>query len=543
MTLKNGTTLLNGKYILLCKLGQGGFGCTYKARNVLLNKTVAIKEFFLSDYCNRDASTWRVTVGIDSKVSFVEKLKNRFIREAQTLANFKHPNIVSVTDVFKDNGTAYYVMDYIEGTNLEDKTKATPCLSEGQALKYIRDVCDALKYIHNKGHLHLDVKPGNIMVNKEDRAILIDFGSSKKFVEDSGGTTLTTFGLTPGYGAPEQHSENSCMFSQATDIYSVGATLYKLLTGNAPLDAMSRASERSQLPLPSYVSAPTKRAIMSALSLSRKDRPQTIDSFLKILDNSDSHDTKVITDHSGGIINNRRTWLISCSVIVALFLIVIGVRNSDKIGSLIANDSSDSITNTSAASEAVKADTLKTTSIHSEGKRLESNKTAETTITTDVVESEPAPLDKELIISEPNYNARYRIHCTKGLLTVTQTISGNTEQYNLKTNRNVDLKKILDQFEGLAYYWAACETGANIINEYGTCSEEYLKATIRLLSKSANALSVNRGNSPIAYDGAKSREKMLRDNLNNWNDNSPREIEMITWGMGENPIKTKDIQL
>lgn len=152
-------------------------------------------------------------------------------------------------------------------------------------------------------------------------------------------------------------------------------------------------------------------------------------------------------------------------------------------------------------------------------------------------------LNKTLVINEGYYHAKYEIICSKGSLDVTQTISGQTSKYHLKTNPNIELRQILDQFEGLAYFWAASETGVNIVNENGFYSEEYMDATIRLLSKSANAFSINRGNSPLAYEGTKSRRDMLTKIKYGRGEETFDDIERIVWGMGENPVTTKDIIL
>lgn len=162
-------------------------------------------------------------------------------------------------------------------------------LPEGRALKYVRQVADALAYVHSNNRLHLDIKPGNIMVDKSDNAILIDFGASKQYDEENGENTSTLVGKTPGYAPLEQMSNRVTNFFPATDIYALGATLYKLLTGVTPPDAAMLASGGEELaPLPSTVSANIRRAISATMSLKKDDRPQSIDGFLAIIDGAEA---------------------------------------------------------------------------------------------------------------------------------------------------------------------------------------------------------------------------------------------------------------
>ena len=128
MQLKPGAQLQNGKYVILRTLGQGGFGITYEAEQVLLHRKVALKEFFMKDCCERDESTSRVTVGTGTQRALVEKFRGKFLREAQMMAGMSNAHIVSVYDVFEENGTAYYVMENLPGGSLADKVRKTaPC--------------------------------------------------------------------------------------------------------------------------------------------------------------------------------------------------------------------------------------------------------------------------------------------------------------------------------------------------------------------------------------------------------------------------------
>ena len=277
MNLPTGTYLQGGKYRITRFIGSGGFGCTYEAFHTELEERVAIKEFFVKDFCNRDETTSRVSVATQSKRALVEKLRSKFKDEAKAMFRLRHPGIVRVSDVF--------VMDFIEGRSLQAIVEEEGRLPEHRALKYVRQVADALRYIHGHNRLHLDVKPGNIMVDGSDNAILIDFGASKQYDEENGENTSTLVGKTPGYAPLEQMSNRVVKFFPATDIYALGATLYKLLTGVTPPDAAMLASGGEELsPLPFTVSGDTRRAVSSAMSLKKDDRPQDIGDFLNILD-------------------------------------------------------------------------------------------------------------------------------------------------------------------------------------------------------------------------------------------------------------------
>ena len=283
MNLPQGTLLKHGEYRIERGLGQGGFGITYLAVQVGLNRRVTIKEFFMSDYCNRDAETSHVTAPSEGSKVLVAKFRNKFIKEAQSIASMKHPNIINIYDVFEENGTAYYVMEYLDHGSLADVVKRQGRLSEVDALSYIRQIADALSYIHARKMSHLDVKPDNILINEYNAAVLIDFGISKHYDNEDKQTSTTPVGISHGYAPLEQYKKGGVgTFSPATDIYSLGATLYKLITGTTPPDA-NDINDDGLPPLPSYVSVFTAKAIKQAMQPRRKDRPQSIEELLALL--------------------------------------------------------------------------------------------------------------------------------------------------------------------------------------------------------------------------------------------------------------------
>lgn len=290
------TLLQGGKYKIIRFINSGGFGCTYEAEHLMLEKRVAIKEFFVKDYCNRDDVTRHVTVGTQSKKALVTKLKKKFIDEAKALCRMQHPSIVKVTDVFEENGTAYFVMDYIDGRSLSEIVRKHP-LTEQSALDYIRQVSSALQYVHSNNRLHLDIKPANIMITAQGKAVLIDFGASKQYDEENGENTSTLMGKTPGYAPPEQMYNDVSRFTPATDIYALGATLYKMLTGITPPAANLLISGETLQPLPNNISEGVRKAIDAAMNMNKMQRPQSIADFMGIIDSGgEQEETELVAD-------------------------------------------------------------------------------------------------------------------------------------------------------------------------------------------------------------------------------------------------------
>ena len=282
--LSSESSLQGGRYRIVRMLGSGGFGITYLGTQTGLERNIVIKEFFMSGYCLRDEYSNLITVPTVSNVEFVERFKDKFLKEARHIAQLKHPNIVNIIDVFEENGTAYYVMDFIEGGSLVEKVQREGSLPENVAKRYILQIADALNYIHQRYMNHLDVKPGNIMLSRNDNAILIDFGLSKQYDSQTGHQTSTTpVGISHGYAPMEQYKEGGVSeFSPETDIYSLGATLYYLLTGARP--PVSQEINEDGLPLDQLkaknISWPTISAIINAMKPRRKERTHDINTFI-----------------------------------------------------------------------------------------------------------------------------------------------------------------------------------------------------------------------------------------------------------------------
>ena len=282
--LSSESSLQGGRYRIVRMLGSGGFGITYLGTQTGLERNIVIKEFFMTDYCLRDEYSNLITVPTVSNVEFVERFKDKFLKEARHIAQLKHPNIVNIIDVFEENGTAYYVMDFIEGGSLVEKVQREGSLPENVAKRYILQIADALNYIHQRYMNHLDVKPGNIMLSRNDNAILIDFGLSKQYDSQTGHQTSTTpVGISHGYAPMEQYKEGGVSeFSPETDIYSLGATLYYLLTGARP--PVSQEINEDGLPLDQLkeknISWTTISAIINAMKPRKKERTHDINTFI-----------------------------------------------------------------------------------------------------------------------------------------------------------------------------------------------------------------------------------------------------------------------
>ena len=298
-TLQQGT-VLHGKsreYKIEKVLGQGSFGITYLATtkvqvqeslgSLQAEMKVAVKEFFMKDLNGREGT--RVTsISTGGKEGLYEKYKSKFIKESQNLSKLRHPNIVKVLENFESNGTYYYVMEYCEGGSLDEQITKKGGLGEDEAKRLADKIGSALSYMHSRGMLHLDLKPGNIMLRADGTPVVIDFGLSKQYTSDGKAESSTTVGLgTPGYAPIEQgdYQESKGKFPVTMDVYAFGATVFKMLTGNTP----PKASEIMNHGFPAYelqdknVSITTIRAIKKAMADRVVDRCQSVKEFVTLL--------------------------------------------------------------------------------------------------------------------------------------------------------------------------------------------------------------------------------------------------------------------
>ena len=298
--LQSGTTLQGGKYRIERVLGQGGFGNTYVGVNTVFNEPVAIKEFFMQGINDRDEATGSITISIErNKEQFLEQLE-KFKKEALRIRKLNNDHIVQVHDLFEENGTAYYVMDFIDGESLAERLKRTGApMSEEEVTMILPQLLDALKTVHDAGIWHLDLKPANIMIDKGGNVKLIDFGASKQLNTQKGGaTTSTAISYTNGYAPREQMEQNYDKFGPWTDLYALGATLYTLLSNKRPplptdIDDDISEDKHIALPLPpDVVNSSLHELILWMMSTNRNRRPQNVDSIVtKIKENkSDSNE-------------------------------------------------------------------------------------------------------------------------------------------------------------------------------------------------------------------------------------------------------------
>ena len=275
--------LQGGKYQVISLIGSGGFGNTYLATQVSLGRKVAIKEFFMKEFCERDNDTSCVLVPTEASRQLVDRYKKKFLREAQMIASLKNDHIIQIYDIFEENNTAYYVMEYAVCGSLKDKVDIHGALSEDMAIRYISQVSDALSYLHSNNILHLDVKPSNILLDDQDRVILIDFGISKHYDSEGEQTSTTPAGVSKGYAPIEQYQMgNIKSFTPSTDIYSLGATLFFLLTGTTPPEA-SIINEDGLPECVDKFSQHITLTIQKSMSPRRKDRFQCVEEFTSSL--------------------------------------------------------------------------------------------------------------------------------------------------------------------------------------------------------------------------------------------------------------------
>ena len=307
--LQPNTTLQGGKYRIERVLGQGGFGITYLAIQVTANRPVAIKELFIggSGQAINDRRGNQVVVTNSANQQSFNQQKAKFKKEALRLENLNHPNLVKVHEFFEENGTAYYVMDYIEGESLRTKLNREGALSESLVLKYLQQLLPALEAAHKQSIWHLDIKPENIMVDRYGHVYLIDFGASKHVEPNSTLTTSLALAYTPGYCPPELldlSNETPEYYLQAikdigpwTDIYALGATIYNLLTDSIPPSKRRLDKEgRRAFSFPSNVSSSTRDLIVWMMKPDKEDRPQMIKEIQRLSSRSKRNNESTILE-------------------------------------------------------------------------------------------------------------------------------------------------------------------------------------------------------------------------------------------------------
>ena len=304
--LRSGT-ILKGKYRIKSHLSSGGFGKTYLAEYGSRNTKVAIKEFFMNRANQREADG--VTVSVDRTKENADAFDSqlvKFKKEYERLKQINNVHVVKVHECFEENGTAYYVMDYVEGDDLKGRLKQrrTP-YAEKTVLGYLKQILDGLAAIHSAGLLHLDIKPSNIMVDAHGYVKLIDLGASKDYMRGVGATVLTGLARTDRYAPPEQIDGSYDKLGPWTDFYALGATIYYLLTCKeiptwTELKEDKSNDKRNSLSM-SDISEETKRLVVWLMNTDREKRPRSVSEILTKLSakktNSSSYDETTMLPH------------------------------------------------------------------------------------------------------------------------------------------------------------------------------------------------------------------------------------------------------
>jgi len=278
-------TVLQGKYLIGRALGQGGFGITCLAYDLNLNIKLAIKEYLPQELAYRTGGQSKVSIYKKTLADNFNHGLEKFLEEARTLARFnEHPNIVSVRDFFKANGTAYLVMNHIEGVTLKEYLESRQeSLSFEQALDIFMPVLDALKEVHAAGILHRDISPDNLLLDAKGRVVLIDFGAARQAIGDKSRSMSVI--MKAGYSPLEQYQSKG-KHGPWTDIYAVAATLYRAITGQMPIEALERIN-KDDLVAPSQLGAAidsaNESALLKAMAVKAEERYQKVEEFQEAL--------------------------------------------------------------------------------------------------------------------------------------------------------------------------------------------------------------------------------------------------------------------
>jgi len=281
MSLASGTVLQNGKYRIEDVIIQGGFSFTYSATQTMLDSRVAIKELFALG-ATRQGSV--VIFDGDSSESIGE-----FLNEGRILARLNHPGIVKVLDFFEENNTAYLIMEFLEGESLSLLINRVGKVSEGEALSYIKQVAQALKVVHDAGLLHQDVKPDNLILTKQGRIVIVDFGSARQFIAEKTGNYDRI--VTPGFAPLEQYGQR-VRRGPYTDVYSLCANFYTLIKGFPPAPAPDRLQTLKELDL-SEINPRIAKIISKGLEVNVNNRIKSMDEFLSMIEGIEDQSIKI----------------------------------------------------------------------------------------------------------------------------------------------------------------------------------------------------------------------------------------------------------
>lgn len=313
-------TILGNHFIVGTVVGFGGFGITYKCFDTTLGVTVAVKEFYPIGLVNRSPGESRVGLLSGDKQEQYKQQLNRFLLEAQSVAQFgKAKDIVNVYDFFQENGTAYIVMEYVDGVLLKDYLDKQGAMDPDAAMTIIMLIIEAVKKIHSKGIIHRDISPDNIFIANESAIKIFDFGAAQlnNSKEGLAGEKV----IKVGYSAAEQYRDASKQ-GFFTDIYSVGAILYQMLTGIKPMESTEREYKdelKSPAECGAKINANTDRAVMEAMAVRPELRFQGIQQFEDALNNKRMAEYPKVKIKKR---KRRRNWMLATS---ALLVMAVGI--------------------------------------------------------------------------------------------------------------------------------------------------------------------------------------------------------------------------
>ena len=337
-------TILANRYTIGRVLGYGGFGVTYIGWDQRLEKKVAIKEYMPSEFSTRMPGQTKISIFSGAKNEQFTAGLFKFVDEAKRLSKFQtEGGIVKVYDCIAENDTAYIIMEYLDGEPLSEKLKREGILSEEEAIKIMMPVMKSLEIVHQAGIIHRDIAPNNIFLTKDGRVKLIDFGAAR-FATTSHSRSITVI-IKPGYSAEEQYRSRSDQ-GPHTDVYSLAATMYKMLTGETPPDSLERRAKVESMKkdiltephmLNKNISAVTENAILNALNIRIEDRTPTVKQFMADL-TSDEPVKRVYGKIKIIDFYNMPSWfkvamlsLISAFAIVGLVVAISGARFKEEV--------------------------------------------------------------------------------------------------------------------------------------------------------------------------------------------------------------------
>ena len=276
-------TMLKDRYRIDDVLGQGGFGITYDGFDTLLNLRVAVKEYYPRDIAARYVTESADVVVDPGNEAAMDHGRKRFLEEARSLAKFaKEPNIVTVRDFFEQNGTAYIIMEYVEGLNLRQCLEKRGMYSFKEAWEILRPAACVLSRLHAENVAHRDISPANILIDADGVVKLIDFGAAREFDTAESMSVI----VKPGYTALEQYNSKGSQ-GPWSDVYSLTATLYTMVTGSTPENALDRSFGALNEPASHFnpqITEAEDEAIARGMAVQAKDRIQSMDELIRTMD-------------------------------------------------------------------------------------------------------------------------------------------------------------------------------------------------------------------------------------------------------------------